>query len=180
MLDIGFMEILVIGALALIVVGPKELPGLLRTVGQYAGKARAMAREFQRTMEDAAREADLGDVAEAVKGKKNKLPFGNQVVDSLKEFEKTVKSEVSEAQRAGEAAVRSAPKPAVAATKPAAAGTEAKAAVTGAAASAGAAASTGAAATKDAAAPPAAGTDKPATKSEAGAAPAETPSAKSA
>ncbi|MEO1613405.1 MAG: twin-arginine translocase TatA/TatE family subunit, partial [Pseudomonadota bacterium] len=40
MLDIGFMEILVIGAIALIVVGPKELPGLLRTVGQYAGKAR--------------------------------------------------------------------------------------------------------------------------------------------
>ena len=69
MLDIGFMEILVIGALALIVVGPKELPGLLRTVGQYAGKARAMAREFQRTMEDAAREADLGDVADVVKVK---------------------------------------------------------------------------------------------------------------
>lgn len=174
MLDIGFMEILVIGALALIVVGPKELPGLLRTVGQYAGKARAMAREFQRTMEDAAREADLGDVADAVKGKKNKLPFGNQVVDSLKEFEKTVKSEVSEAQRAGEAAVRSAPKPAVAATKSAALGTEAKAAATGGAAS------TGAAAAKDAAATPAAGTEKPATTSEAGAAPAETPSAKSA
>lgn len=101
MLDIGFMEILVLGAIALIVVGPKELPGLLRTVGQYAGKARAMARDFQRTMDDAAREADLGDVADVVKGK-NKLPFGNQVVDSLKEFENTVKTEVSDAARAAD------------------------------------------------------------------------------
>ncbi|MEL6792833.1 MAG: twin-arginine translocase TatA/TatE family subunit, partial [Pseudomonadota bacterium] len=42
MLDIGFMEIVVIGAIALIVVGPKELPVLLRTVGKYAGKARGM------------------------------------------------------------------------------------------------------------------------------------------
>lgn len=124
MLDIGFMEILVIGALALIVVGPKDLPGLLRTVGQYAGKARAMAREFQRTMEDAAREADLGDVADVVKGKKNQLPFGNQVVDSLKEFEKTVKSEVTEAQRAGEASVRSASKTSGAAVAGAAAAAE--------------------------------------------------------
>lgn len=106
MFDIGFMELMVIGALALIVVGPKELPGLLRTVGQYAGKARAMARDFQRTMEDAAREADLGDVADAVKkgGKLNKLPFDNQVVNSIKDFERTVRTEVNDAARAGQAA----------------------------------------------------------------------------
>ncbi len=105
MFDIGFMELLVIGALALIVVGPKELPGLLRTVGQFAGKARAMARDFQRTMEDAAREADLGDVADAVKkgGKLNKLPFDNQVVNSIKDFERTVRTEVNDAARAGHA-----------------------------------------------------------------------------
>ncbi len=114
MFDIGFMELLVIGALALIVVGPKELPGLLRTVGQYAGKARAMARDFQRTMEDAAREADLGDVADAVKkgGKLNKLPFDNQVVNSIKDFERTVRTEVNDAARAGHAATApAAPKP---------------------------------------------------------------------
>lgn len=103
MLDIGFMEIVVIGALALIVVGPKDLPGLLRTVGQFVGKARAMAREFQRTMDDAAREADLGEAVDLVKGKGNsKLPFGDQVVDSIKEFEKTVKTEVSDAARAAD------------------------------------------------------------------------------
>ena len=62
MFDIGWSELLVIGAIMLIVVGPKDLPKMLRTMGQYAGKARAMAREFQRTMEDAAREADLGEL----------------------------------------------------------------------------------------------------------------------
>lgn len=48
-----------IGALALIVVGPKDLPGLLRSIGQWVGKIKGMAREFQRSMDDAARQADL-------------------------------------------------------------------------------------------------------------------------
>ncbi|MEO0679526.1 MAG: Sec-independent protein translocase protein TatB [Pseudomonadota bacterium] len=60
MFDIGWSELLVLGALALIVVGPKDLPGMLRTLGQLAGKARRMAREFQTSMEDAARDADMG------------------------------------------------------------------------------------------------------------------------
>lgn len=61
MLDMGWTEILVIGVVALIVVGPKDLPRMLRTLGQYAGKMRGMAREFQRSMDDAAREADLAE-----------------------------------------------------------------------------------------------------------------------
>jgi len=64
MFDIGWSELLVIGMLALIVVGPKELPGLLRTIGQYVGKARSVAREFQRSMDEAAREADIGALKE--------------------------------------------------------------------------------------------------------------------
>ncbi len=59
MLDIGWQELLVIGALALIVVGPKDLPGLLRSVGQWVGRIRGMARDFQRTMNDAARETEM-------------------------------------------------------------------------------------------------------------------------
>ena len=64
MLDIGWSELLVIGIVALLVVGPKELPSLLRTVGQWVGRARGMAREFQKSMEDAAREADLDKVTD--------------------------------------------------------------------------------------------------------------------
>ena len=64
MLDIGWQELLVIGALALIVVGPKDLPTLLRSCGQWVGKIRGMAREFQRTMDQAAREADVANLKE--------------------------------------------------------------------------------------------------------------------
>jgi sec-independent protein translocase protein TatB len=64
MFDIGWAELLVIGVIALIVVGPKDLPRMLRTLGQYTAQARSMAREFQRSMEDAAREADISDMKE--------------------------------------------------------------------------------------------------------------------
>jgi len=64
MLDIGWQELLVIGALALIVVGPKDLPGLLRSLGQWVGRMRGMARDFQRAMNEAAREADVANLKE--------------------------------------------------------------------------------------------------------------------
>ena len=56
MFDLGWTELLVIGVVALIVVGPKDLPMLFRNVGRFVGKARGMAREFSRAMEDAAAE----------------------------------------------------------------------------------------------------------------------------
>ena len=67
MFDIGWSELLVIGALAQSGVGPKELPGMLRTCGQYVAKARRMARDVQRTMEDAADAADLGELKDVQK-----------------------------------------------------------------------------------------------------------------
>lgn len=67
MLDIGWSELLLIGALALIVVGPKDLPGMLRNVGRMVAKARGMAREFQGAMEDAAREADVKEFTDIKK-----------------------------------------------------------------------------------------------------------------
>lgn len=62
MLDLGWTEILVIGVIALVVVGPKDLPRVLRYVGYWVGKARSMAREFQRAIDQYAKEADLEDV----------------------------------------------------------------------------------------------------------------------
>ncbi len=68
MFDIGFSELLLIGVVALIVVGPKDLPMMFRTVGKYVGKAKAMAREFQRSMEDAADATGFKDIQEDLKG----------------------------------------------------------------------------------------------------------------
>ncbi|HUS55742.1 MAG TPA: Sec-independent protein translocase protein TatB [Thermohalobaculum sp.] len=68
MLDLGWSEILVIGVVALIVVGPKDLPKMLRTLGQYAGRAKGIARDFQRSMDDAARQADIEELKDVKKG----------------------------------------------------------------------------------------------------------------
>jgi len=65
MFDIGWSELLIIGVVALVVVGPKDLPKMFRTLGQLTGKARSMAREFQRAMESAADDAGVGDVKRA-------------------------------------------------------------------------------------------------------------------
>ncbi|MGB1881685.1 MAG: Sec-independent protein translocase protein TatB [Gammaproteobacteria bacterium] len=54
MFDIGFWELAVIGVIALLVVGPDKMPTLVRTAGQWAGKAQRMARELRRELEQAA------------------------------------------------------------------------------------------------------------------------------
>ena len=62
MFDLGMGELLVIGVVALIVVGPKDLPVMFRTVGKYTGRMKAMARDFQRAMNDAADETGVREV----------------------------------------------------------------------------------------------------------------------
>ena len=66
MFDIGWSELVVIGVVALIAIGPKELPGVLRTVGQYMGKVRRMASEFQGQFQEAMREAEMADLKKHV------------------------------------------------------------------------------------------------------------------
>jgi sec-independent protein translocase protein TatB len=62
MFDIGWSELVVIAVVALIAIGPKELPGVLRMVGQWMGKARKMAAEFQGQFNEAMREAEMADL----------------------------------------------------------------------------------------------------------------------
>lgn len=85
MLDIGWTELLIIGVVALIVVGPKDLPKMFRTLGQLTGKARAMAREFQRAMDAAADETGVKDMArdlrDTASGRKFKDEMGLDELD---------------------------------------------------------------------------------------------------
>jgi sec-independent protein translocase protein TatB len=62
MFDIGWSELVVIGVVALIAIGPKELPGVLRAMGHWMGKIRRMANEFQDQFREAMREAEVADL----------------------------------------------------------------------------------------------------------------------
>ena len=66
MFDVGWSELLLIGIVALVVIGPKELPGALRTLGQWMGKLRRMASEFQGQFQEAMREAEMADLKKQV------------------------------------------------------------------------------------------------------------------
>ena len=62
MFNFGWGELVLIGIVALIAIGPKELPTVLRTLGQALGKVRRMANEFQGQFQEALREADIADL----------------------------------------------------------------------------------------------------------------------
>lgn len=66
MLNIGWSEMAIVAVIALFVIGPKDLPKVLRTIGRYAGKVKAMAREFQDTIDEAVREAELDEVKKEI------------------------------------------------------------------------------------------------------------------
>jgi sec-independent protein translocase protein TatB len=82
MFGLGWSEMLVVGVVALIVIGPKDLPGLFRQLGQFTGKARMMAREFSRAMEQAADESGVKDVSKTLRAASNPAKFGT---DKIKE-----------------------------------------------------------------------------------------------
>lgn len=82
MFGMGWTELLVVGIVALIVVGPKDLPVLFRNMGRFMGKAKGMAREFSRAMNDAANEAGVSDVTKTLKAATN--PIGS-AMDGVKD-----------------------------------------------------------------------------------------------
>ena len=65
--DIGWPEFLLIGVVALVVIGPKDLPAALRVAGYWVRKARSMSREFQSSVEQMLREAELDEVRQELK-----------------------------------------------------------------------------------------------------------------
>lgn len=82
MFDLGFAELLVIGIVALIVVGPKDLPVLFRNVGRYVGRLRGMAREFSSAMNEAADEAGVSEIKKGLDVATNPM---RSAADSLRD-----------------------------------------------------------------------------------------------
>lgn len=99
MFDIGWSELMVIGVVALIAIGPKELPGVLRMVGQWMGKARKLATEFQGQFQEAMREAEMADLKKSFDEVKSAASgFGDTNV--LTSLQKDVDAAMSEAKAA--------------------------------------------------------------------------------
>ena len=87
MFDFGLTELLLIGIVALIVVGPKDLPVLFRRVGEFVGRMKGMAREFTSAMNDAADQAGVKDVTRSIKAAANPIKTGlDKVGEATKEF----------------------------------------------------------------------------------------------
>ena len=111
MFDIGWGELLVIGVVALVAIGPKELPGVLRTVGQWTGKLRRMATEFQNQFHEAMREAELADLKKQVDEMTTEVrSYGSfdPVSDVRRELEKT-QSQIENAMAEKPTAEKAAP-----------------------------------------------------------------------
>ena len=82
----GSTELLLIGLVALIVVGPKELPGMFRMMGQATSKVKKMAREFSRAMEDAAEDSGVGDITSSLRDIANPKKMGLDALKTASEF----------------------------------------------------------------------------------------------
>lgn len=92
MFDIGWTEILVIAVVAIIVVGPKDLPRMLRSLGRYAGQLKRTAGEFRSQFDEAVRDSELDELRTSLKEATDMNPINqikDSVTDSLKPLEDT-------------------------------------------------------------------------------------------
>lgn len=111
MFDISWSEFLLVGVVALIVIGPKELPAVMRTMGQWTRKVRKMASEFQGQFQEAMREAEMTDLKKEVDNMARDVKDSVTKLDPLKDVAgvgEDVKRTLSASPSAG-SAVEAAP-----------------------------------------------------------------------
>lgn len=109
---IGGFEILVIGLVALLVVGPKDLPMLMRRVGQFVAKARGMANEFRASFDEMARQSELDDLrkeVEALRTGQGMHPLGADAEAAFKDIRKDLEAPLGVPALATSAMVDAAP-----------------------------------------------------------------------
>ncbi|MDA8585716.1 Sec-independent protein translocase protein TatB [Rhodobacteraceae bacterium] len=99
MFDLSWGELLIIGVVALIILGPRDLVGMFRTLGRMTGKVRRMANEFKSAMEDAADEAGIKETADSLKSMTNPSKMGldkiNEAADKFDNWDPTKPSKAS-------------------------------------------------------------------------------------
>ena len=81
MLDLSWGHIFLVLVVALVVVGPKELPRLMRTIGQWMGKARAMADQFRKSFDDMARQSELDELRKEIENLRHERPLAGVEAD---------------------------------------------------------------------------------------------------
>ena len=118
MFDMSWGELLLIGVVALVAIGPKELPGVLRTVGQWMTKLRRLASEFQGQFHEAIREAEMADLKKEVDemtSKAQSYTNFDPLADIQKDIENTIADKPAEPPSTAAVAESVAGAPAVAA-----------------------------------------------------------------
>ncbi|MGX1196317.1 Sec-independent protein translocase protein TatB [Parvibaculum sp. MBR-TMA-1.3b-4.2] len=104
MFDLGWSELLLIAVIALVVVGPRDLPRMMRTAGQYMAKARKVAREFQATFDELARETEVEELRREVASLKSEATA--PLSEMRKDLDKAMQPPSSTAgKQAGSAAI---------------------------------------------------------------------------
>ncbi|MQB43228.1 Sec-independent protein translocase protein TatB [Rhizobium sp. ICMP 5592] len=96
MFDIGWSELLVIAVVALVVIGPKELPATLRTIGKMTARARKMAGEFRSQFDEAMREAELDDVRQTISDAQKLNPVNSlrEAMNPLRQMGNDIKADL--------------------------------------------------------------------------------------
>lgn len=90
---IGFSELLLLGLAALIIIGPKDLPMMMRQIGKFVGKGRRMAREFQAAFDDIARQSELDELKKEIQELRKSNVF-KEAQDDMAAYEADVNSAV--------------------------------------------------------------------------------------
>lgn len=106
----GFTEFILIAIVALVVVGPKDLPMMMRKLGQFVAKARAMANEFRAAFDDIARQAELDELRQEIEDLKNDNAV-KDATDEMRNFERDMNDQVMRKTPNAQPAKGEAPKP---------------------------------------------------------------------
>ena len=107
MFDITSSKLLILGIVALLVIGPKDLPALLRTIGKYMGIIKRHAADFRAQFDEAMRESELAEL------KKDVESMGSEAEATMREAELSVDKEISEARRGVDSALAADDRPAI-------------------------------------------------------------------